>query len=209
MKIMVNYTENEIINSVNTFVDSVNVFATVVGSKHRIDAVSLNRVIKQFADGTFDKSTRFPAGEIKMDSNTLSIDIKDEACLDFLKFALKLVNVASIIIGGLRFLTKLPTVGKSNIKEMFDSTLGKWKIDETSTRYVVANVEYEGMHFHVTCANDGYNKRVHSVTSDSASDAAIAFEEVLFNLYDAKVKEFDDTAFKLTKEEADKKAHEW
>lgn len=209
MKIMVNFSENEIVSTLNTVADVSNECASSIGSANQISAETRNRAIRRFRENEFYKEHHSPAVDITMDCNILLIDIKDDAYLDALNLFVKVVKIFTPFLGGLYNLYK----GLSNSAELLKGHFGafneKWSVKEDDKKYVVIPVAYEGMRFHVVCCYDGYNKNVCCITSDSNTDAARKFEDVLYELYDEKVGTFDNSVFMLTKEEADKKAHEW
>ena len=193
MKIMVNFSENEIVSTLNTVADVSNECASSIGSANQISTETRNRAISRFRENEFYKEHHSPAVDITMDCNIL----------------LKVVKIFTPFLGGLYNLYK----GLSNSAELLKGHFGafneKWSVKEDDKKYVVIPAAYEGMRFHVVCCYDGYNKNVCCVTSDSNTDAAQKFESVLYELYDEKVGTFDNSVFMLTKEEADKKAHEW
>lgn len=211
MKIVVSYTENEVISTVDTFAKGINGISAAVGGK-QISDKEYDRVIRLFRSGKFSNEHHNPATDITMDCNTLTVDIKDEAYLDALKFVMKAVNIFAPFIGVIGGMVNILKGAVSNVellKEHYNTVREKWTVKDDAKRYVVASVGYEGMKFRVICCNDGYNKSVYAIHSNTMSDAADAFSNVLFNLYSEKVKEFDDSVFTLTKEEADAKSKKW
>lgn len=212
MKIVVSYTENEVVSTVNTIADVANELAASVGSDKRISSEERNRVLTKIKNGTLANESHSPAVDATMTVSELVIDIKDEAYLDALKFVMKAVNIFAPFIGVIGGMVNILKGAVSNVellKEHYNTVREKWTVKEDAKRYVVASVGYEGMKFRVICCNDGYNKSVYMIRSNTMSDAADSFTDVLFNLYSEKVKEFDDSVFTLTKEEADAKSMKW
>ena len=209
MKITVNYTENEIVETVNTIADVANELASSVGSSHKIEEKERDRVVRRFRTGEFHEENHSPAVDVVMTDNALTIDIKNGAYLDALKLVMKFTKVLTPVIGGVYHLLKGLAASTELLKEHYNKIREKWTVKEDAKRYVVASVGYEGMKFRVICCNDGYNKSVYMIRSNTMSDAADSFTDVLFNLYSEKVKEFDDSVFTLTKEEADAKSMKW
>ena len=212
MKIVVSYTENEVVSTVNTIADVANELAASVGSDKRISSEERNRVLTKIKNGTLANESHSPAIDATMTSSELVIDIRDEAYLDALKFVMKAVNIFAPFIGVIGGMVNILKGAVSNVellKEHYNTVREKWTVKDDAKRYVVASVGYEGMKFRVICCNDGYNKSVYAIHSNTMSDAADSFTDVLFNLYSEKVKEFDDSVFTLTKEEADAKSKKW
>lgn len=209
MKITVTYTENEITSTVNAIADVANELAASVESDKRISSEERNRVLTKIKNRTLANESHSPAVDATMTSSELVIDIKDEAYLDTLKMAVKVVNVFSPFIGGMVSILKGICRSAELMKDQFATFRKKWTVSDDAKRYVIASVGYEGMKFRVICCNDGYNKSVYMIRSNTMSDAADSFTDVLFNLYSEKVKEFDDYVFTLTKEEADAKSMKW
>ena len=205
MKITVTYTENEITSTVNTIADVANELAASVESDKRITSEERNRVLTKIKNGTLANESHSPAVDVTMTTSELVVDIKDEAYLDALKFVMKAVKIFAPFIGGMYQMIK----GLELFKEHYNKIREKWTVKDEDKRYVVASVGYEGMKFRVICCNDGYSKSVYMIRSNTMSDAADSFTDVLFNLYSEKVKEFDDSVFTLTKEEADAKSMKW
>lgn len=208
MKIVVNYTENEAVSTVDTFAKGINEISAAVGGK-QISDKEYDRAIRLLRSGKFSNEYHDPATDITMDCNALTIDIKDEAYLDALKFVMKAVKIFAPFIGGVYQMIKGLASSVELLKEHYNTVREKWTVKEDAKRYIVIPVGYEGMKFRVICCNDGYNKSVYMIRSNTMSDASDSFTDVLFNLYSEKVKEFDDSVFTLTKEEADAKSMKW
>lgn len=212
MKIVVSYTENEVVSTVNTIADVANELAASAGSDKRISSEERNRVLTKIKNGTLANESHSPAVSATMTSSELVINVRDEAYLDALKFVMKAVNIFAPfigVIGGMVNILKGAASSVELLKEHYNTVREKWTVKDEDKRYVVASVGYEGMKFRVICCNDGYNKSVYMIRSNTMSDAADSFVDVLYGLYNEKVKEFDDSVFTLTKEEADAKSMKW
>lgn len=209
MKITVNYTENEIVSTVNTIADVTNELAASVESDHRISSKERNRVLTKIKNGTFANESHSPAVDITMDASELVIDIKDEAYLDTLKMVVKAVNVFSPFIGGMVNILKGICRSAELMKDQFITFRKKWTVSEEDTYYHVLYVENEGTKYKIVLSYDGYEKRIYGVYTNSLSDASDKYVDYLLARYHEALKDINENAFTLTKSEVDELSHTW
>ena len=143
MKIVVSYTENEVVSTVNTIADVANELAASVGSDKRISSEERNRVLTKIKNGTLANESHSPAVDATMTVSELVIDIKDEAYLDALKFVMKAVNIFAPFIGVIGGMVNILKGAVSNVellKEHYNTVREKWTVKDDAKRYVVASV---------------------------------------------------------------------
>lgn len=209
MKITVNYTMDEITSTVNTIADVANELAASVESDHRISSKERNRVLTKIENGTFANESHNPAVDVTMTASELVIDIKDEAYLDTLKMAVKVVNVFSPFIGGMVNILKGVVSSVELMKDQFATFRKKWTVSEEDTYYQVLYVENKGVEYKIVLSYDGYEKRVYGVYTNSLNDASDKYVDYLLARYHETLKDINENAFTLTKSEVDELAHQW
>lgn len=209
MKIVVSYTENEVVSTVNTIADVANELAASVGSDKRISSEERNRVLTKIKNGTLANESHSPAVDVTMTASELVIDIKDEAYLDTLKMVVKAVNVFSPFISGMINILKGICRSAELMKDQFATFRKKWTVSEEDTYYHVIYVEHEGVKYKVVLSYDGYEKRLYGVFANSIDDASDKYVDYLLTRYREALKDISDDAFHFTKSEVDKLTHQW
>ena len=209
MKITVTYTENEITSTVNTIADVANELAASVESGKRITSEERNRVLTKIKNGTFANESHSPAIDATMTASELVINIKDEAYLDTLKMAVKVVNVFSPFIGGMVNILKGICRSAELMKDQFTTFRKKWTVSEEDTYYHVLYIENEGVKYKVVLSYDGYEKHVYGVHANSLNDASSKYVDYLLARYHEALKDISESAFTLTKSEVDELVHQW
>ena len=209
MKITVTYTENEIVETVNTIADMTNELAASVESDKRISSEERNRVLTKIKNGTLANESHSPAVDATMTASELVIDIKDEAYLDTLKMAVKVVNVFSPFIGGMINIMKGVVSSVELMKDHFTTFRKKWTVSEEDTHYHVIYIENEGVKYKVVLSYDGYEKHVYGVYTNSLNDASSKYVDYLLARYHDSLNDISENAFTLTKSEVDELAHQW
>ena len=209
MKITVTYTENEITSTVNTIADVANELAASVESDKRITSEERNRVLTKIENGTLANESHSPAISATMTSSELVIDIKDEAYLDTLKMAVKVVNVFSPFIGGMVNILKGICRSAELMKDQFTTFRKKWTVSEEDTYYHIIYIENEGVKYKVVLSYDGYEKHVYGVYTNSLNYASSKYVDYLLARYHDSLNDISENAFNFTKSKVDELVHQW
>lgn len=198
MKITVNYSVNEALETVKTSA----AVATEMGKTPNYTSKMIDMILDDKLNVEHkSKGTRFAAKH-----NEFSFEISDTMYLEVLPLIIKFANVVTPIVRGFYNLLQMGN-GFDGLKSSFKEFRKNWSVDIKDNKFCLKTIETDDFGtFKIIMANDGYHTYVYQVNYDIPDyrnkDIIQAYVDALIMKYNNTA--MDTSEFTMTYDEVDK-----